>query len=91
MIAKQQDEQRERFSVANVVVGTENQWECERVKPGGANVAHRERIGWTGGIWDARRHHRFNSIKGIRFGLIQRKWSHILLLKMKGACAMGVG
>ena len=32
---KKQDEQRERSSVANVVVGTESQWECEWVKPGG--------------------------------------------------------
>ena len=43
MAAKEQDEQRERSSAANVVVGAEDQWECERVKPGGGSVAQREK------------------------------------------------
>ena len=56
--AKKQDEQRERSSVANVVVGTEDQWECEWVKPGGQCDPERERRLDGQGIWDAHRHHR---------------------------------
>ena len=51
MAVKEQDKQGERSSATSVVVGAEDQWECERVKPGGGPVWPTERIGWNGGIW----------------------------------------
>ena len=61
MAVKEQDKQRERSSATNVVVVAEDQWECERVKPGGGPVWPTERKDWVdvdGGIWDAPHHHR---------------------------------
>ena len=52
MAVKEQDKQGERYSATNVVVGAEDQWECERVKPGGGQCdpeREREEFGWNVG------------------------------------------
>ena len=68
MAVKEQDKQGERYSATNVVVGAEDQWECERVKPGGSQCDPERERGIRvecGRLWVVLHHHKI-SIKGIR-------------------------